>query len=203
MDEDPFFRTLTATEMSYWEIYAQRWPGAACQLNQDPQSGHGMHTSDLWLHALIHNMGLIACDSIPRAERQDSELEMPNLAVRRWMTPTEALATQGFPVHPHFPPRVPSALSRPGELLCSFNFPQPRKLRATCGQAGNSMNVTCAGVLDLHYLCCLKLVPISPLFHTIALANMRKRCVEDVEEPSSIDGTSKASTTRAKLLIAR
>lgn len=168
-DEDPFFSALTPTELSYFNEYAKRWPGLACQLNQDPGSGHGMHASDLWFHTLIHNMGLIACDSIPPTAPEESNLRMRDPAVRRWMSPTEALATQGFPVHPLFPARP--------QPLCSFNVvrPQPRKLRAVCGQAGNSMNVNCAGVIDLHYLCCLQPATVSPLVRAVHMANKRKR----------------------------
>ncbi len=83
---------------------------------------------------LIKNMHLIFCDSIPRSPR-------------RWVTATEALLLQGFPVHPEFPgPPL-------GERnFTSFNTHILRAPRKVCERAGNSMNVNCIGFVFWYVL---------------------------------------------------
>lgn len=65
----------------------------------------------------------------------------------RWLLPTEALMTQGFPVHPVYHQQY---------RICSFNFARdtPRKPRSVCAQAGNSMNVICPYLCILHSAVC-------------------------------------------------
>ncbi|CAK0833972.1 unnamed protein product [Prorocentrum cordatum] len=66
------------------------------------------------------------------------------MAPRRWLSPTESLVAQGFPVHPHFPRRAP------GELLCSFNAARSDRTPRTVGsQSGNAMHVNVAGIVAL------------------------------------------------------
>lgn len=66
------------------------------------------------------------------------------LAPRRWISATETLVAQGFPVHPHFPRRSPQ------DFLCSFNrMIAGRQHRTVCSQTGNAMHVTVAGACNV------------------------------------------------------
>ena len=71
--------------------------------------------------------------------------------VQRWLFPTEALASQGFPVHP----AQARAFANAKDLLTSFHLPRPeRKGRSVIQQAGNSMNGTCTFIVLLHSAAC-------------------------------------------------
>ena len=53
---------LNVMESGFLHQYRRAWPGSAYQLNQDPGSGHGHHTtSDKRLFTLISNLGLVRC----------------------------------------------------------------------------------------------------------------------------------------------
>ena len=57
-NSQPFLASLNVTELKMRSTYAKLCPGEAWQLNQNPGAGHGMHSSLLWMHTLIHNCGL-------------------------------------------------------------------------------------------------------------------------------------------------
>jgi hypothetical protein len=148
-DPEAYLKCLTAVEKDYWTEYVKKWLGMACQLNQDP-STHGMHSTPLVMHTLIKNMGLIMCSAIPPS----SEHPTPQT---RWLFGTEALAMQGFPVHPEFPAR--------DTMLTSFQVLHPdRKPRVVCGQGGNSMATSCAGVSHLFAYSELKFSEVPQVF---------------------------------------
>ena len=54
----PFLASLNVSELEMRDAYSKSHPKQACQLNQNPGSGHGMCSTDLWLHTLIRNCGL-------------------------------------------------------------------------------------------------------------------------------------------------
>ncbi len=58
-EQQPFLAALNVTEIEVRKAYQSMMPNQACQLNQNPSAGHGMGSTDLWLHTLIHNCGLI------------------------------------------------------------------------------------------------------------------------------------------------
>ena len=130
-DFDPFWKALNRTEQAYDQEYCKSYAHEARQLNQDPKSGHGMHSNNNLLHTLIRNMGLIFSSSHDNDDH------------RRWLCGTEALISQAFPVHPEF--RAANDV-----ILTSFNTLRPRKPRIICGQAGNSMNINIAFIVELH-----------------------------------------------------
>ena len=71
----------------------------------------------------------------------------------RWLMPTEALAVQGFPVHPKQLEVFRAAA--PDLRLCSFHTAREgRKGRAVIQQAGNSMNACCIYACFLHSAAC-------------------------------------------------
>lgn len=59
--KQPFLAALNVSELEMRELYAGVCPRQVWQLNQSPKSGHAMHSTDLWLHTLIRNMGLFPC----------------------------------------------------------------------------------------------------------------------------------------------
>lgn len=178
-DDDAFYLSLTMTEQEYLEEYRARWPGMAYSMNQDPTSGHGMHSSDYFLHTLIHNCGMLMCESIP--ETSANPHGMPKANVRRWMTGSEMLVAQGFPLHPSFPRRPLN-----GGILSSFEVSRPRKVRVLGAQAGNSMHTNCAGMLDVHFYTCVSEYRISPVFRRVAFLKRAYAlaCADDPEDDS-------------------
>ena len=83
--------------------------------------------------------------SNPCCQLSACEVDGPTkLAPRRWISATETLVAQGFPVHPHFPRRSPH------DFLCSFNrMIDSRQHRTVCSQSGNAMHVTVAGACNV------------------------------------------------------
>ena len=95
-----FELALNSMEHRFLKEYRQAWPLAAYQLNQDPSSGHGHHsTSEFEMFTLISNLGLIWSDHC-----------------ERWLSPTEALACQYFPVVPF--------IHDPALELTTFHIPR-------------------------------------------------------------------------------
>ena len=138
---------LNVMESGFLHQYRRAWPGSAYQLNQDPGSGHGHHTtSDKRLFTLISNLGLIWSDH-----------------VQRWLLPTEALLCQHFPVLPYFHDKK--------DLLTVFHVPNPsRHGRRVGAQVGNSMHVGIMALLQLHSLCEIRRAKVPDLFRNIRLA---------------------------------
>ena len=106
---------------------------------------------------------------------RDAEVDMS-----RWMTPSEFLLSQGFPVAP---------IGQMGDGRCSFNMQRPlaRDRLAMVGQAGNSMNLPCVGV------CILQMVTQTPgggssgnglarLSRTVNLFKLLRQCKAEIEE---------------------
>lgn len=56
--KQPFLAALNVSELKTRDAYGRKCPGEAWQLNQNPDAGHGMHSSMLWIHTLIRNCGL-------------------------------------------------------------------------------------------------------------------------------------------------
>ena len=66
----------------------------------------------------------------------------------RWLTPTEVLMAQAFPVHPQL---------HKNWKVCPFNFPRElRRPRAVCAQSGNSMSILCTYIIALHSAVCFR-----------------------------------------------
>ena len=97
------------------------------------------------MFTLIHNLGLVWSDH-----------------VGRWLSPTEALACQHFPVVPY--------LHSPDLKLTSFHFDrQGRSGRHIGPQVGNSMHCGVMGLLQLHSLSEVLHPRIPDLFKNIRL----------------------------------
>ena len=161
-EDDAFWKSMTPTEQSYQQSYFQMWPEMAAQLNQDPKSNHRSKSSPLHLHTLIHNMGLIFYHK-PLDLDDEGEGLGPSgwRGCRRWMFGTEALVSQAFPIHPRL---------HKGLTLTSFSkLRLNRKPRQVCAQAGNSMNVACSFLVQLHAYLCVKRVPILTTIQNIHL----------------------------------
>eukprot|EP00959_Pyramimonas_sp_CCMP1952_P467695 9492040-Pyramimonas_sp.AAC.1 len=140
-----FRRALSATEKRWLEGYeAEYGAGGSYQLNQNPLSGFGSHNrDDGGLRAILKRAGITWCHF-------------------RWLTPTEVLASQGFPVFPfECAPRA----------RCSFNFVRRGRMRDTMkAQSGNAMNAAVVGGVLMHAL----LMPVTPEFET--MCRMRMIC---------------------------
>ena len=66
----------------------------------------------------------------------------------RWLSPTEVLMAQAFPVHPEL---------HKNWKVCPFNFPRAlRRPRAVCAQSGNSMSILCTYIIALHSAVCFR-----------------------------------------------
>ena len=143
----PFEMALNEMEHHFLEGYRLAWPGSACQLNQDPKSGHGHHSSsDYCLFTLISNFGLVWSDH-----------------VGRWMFPTEALVCQHFPVVP--------GLHDYSLELTSFHLPnEARAGRHVFTQVGNSMHCGVMALLQLHSLSEVRYPKVSNLLANIRFA---------------------------------
>lgn len=143
-----FERALNKMEFEFLQGYRRAWPNAAYQLNQDPYSGHGHHSSsDYEMFTLIANLGLVWSDH-----------------VGRWLSPTEALACQHFPV-------VMPFIHHPDAQLTSFHTGRDdRNGRKVCEQAGNSMHVGVMTLLQLHSLSEILHPRVPDLFRNIKLA---------------------------------
>jgi site-specific DNA-cytosine methylase len=165
---------LSQAEDTVKDEYEDRWPGEAHQLNQDPCGSHAMKSSKSCLHTLIHNCGLIFTRSVTPA---------------RWLFPTEMLAAQSFPVWP--------GLSLPeGLLLCSFNQRRDgRTCRAVCGQAGNSMNVMVAQVIQLHGYSCWKRAVLPKIFSNIRIIS------QAIKKHDKHSSTPSSATTASQLQL--
>lgn len=59
-DRQPFLAALNVFEVEMRNKYLERprFHGQAFQLNQNPTKGHGMGSTDLSMHTLIHNCSL-------------------------------------------------------------------------------------------------------------------------------------------------
>ena len=127
-------QALTLSEERFRCSYSISYPGEACQLNQNPDTGFGAVSRSGRLPTIIGNCHMLWSD---RARP------------RRWMMGTEALCTQAFPVTPQLFELGAGELP----VLCSFNLPRAgRNARCMLTQAGNSMNVLVMSVILLHGL---------------------------------------------------
>lgn len=137
--------SLTISEKRFLDQYRDAWPNTAYQLNQDPSSGHGHKAGRHAMFTLINNCGLVWSDTC---------------APPRWMTATELLMCQGFPVVPF--------VHEPADHLSVFSFPnEHRNGRHVAAQAGNSMHVAVMALIQIHSLSEIRLQPISQLFKSI------------------------------------
>lgn len=120
-----FEDALTPTELENLEKYRTRWPGCAYMLGQNADV-KAMRSTPSVLQTIIRNVGILWSD-----------------VHNRWLTPSEVLQCQGFP--------MTTELSC-GVACCSFpkeRAPFPgRKRAAMLEQSGNSMTTVVAG------LCC-------------------------------------------------
>ena len=105
-------------------------PYIARSLNQNPLI-HGQSSQHKTLHAMIKNVGLVW---LPAADR--------------WLTASELLTSQCFPVRASFSNNViTSCFTTPGSL--SFAAPRRRTHCSVVSQMGNSMNVAVCGAMWL------------------------------------------------------
>lgn len=172
-DRQPFLASLNVTEIEMREAYRERHPHQAWQLNQNPKSGHGMTSTDKWLHTFIHNMGLIWVDNV----KEDCG---------RWLSPTEVLMAQAFPVHPEL---------HKNWKVCPFNFPRAlRRPRAVCAQSGNSMSILCTYIIALHSAVCFRapnradrIVAEVSLFRAATLESSEKRDQDEKRKRKQVE----------------
>ena len=148
---ESFRQVLTEKELGVLKYYEQRDPSAAVSLNQNPVAGFAVHSSWNALQTLIKNVGIIY--SLPH---------------KRFLTPSEGLLAQGFPV---------LAMADSARPLCSFNYDRPRKRTAVLGQAGNSMNVQAAGLAGIIYPLVNFTFPDTPLHSLVQRMRMVRRQV--------------------------
>ena len=163
---------LSESETNYYIHYASNFPGNAWQLNQDPTVDHGMMSMTSILHTLIHNAGLIFCDSY--GERSDEP---------RWLSGTETLVAQGFPVHGALhgyllairPPITSFAVRMPG-----------RSPRLVAEQAGNSMHLGCLLPQLMYDYQGVRLISDNPMVRSLNLhKRLRASQHEDAQEEHS------------------
>ena len=161
-DPQVWHDSLTVSEQKFLEVYKSAWPNTAYQLNQDPSSGHGHKAGAHAMFTLINNCGLVWSDAA---------------SPPRWMTATECLLCQGFPVVPF--------VHDPSHHLSVFSFKNPNRTgRHVAAQAGNSMHVAVMGLIQLHTLSEISLRPVCPLFKSIhenreQVRSAKKRRAED------------------------
>ena len=115
-------------------------------LNQSQARGHGISSSpppDALMYTLIKNPASHFC-------------RLPH--INRWLTATECLLAQGFPIRAEFVnPRLGMPHAASESRACSFApggsvTPAPRKRNQVIGQAGNSQNLHCVTVVWLYIL---------------------------------------------------
>ena len=139
---ESFRQALTEKELKVLKYYDVHEPSAAVSLNQNPEAGFAVHSSWIALQTLIKNVGIIY--SLPH---------------KRFLTPTEGLLAQAYPV---------LSMANSARPLCSFNHERPpkkpRKRTAVLGQAGNTMNVQSAGLAGIIFpLVCFKFPDAVPV----------------------------------------
>lgn len=122
-----FYECLSPVVREWLHEYIRRWPGCVYNLNQNP-FGFAVRSTTTTLNTVIKNAG-----------------QMWSHIHKRWLTPSELLVAQGFPVRSSF---------THGRPCCSFAVERPphmppRKRSAIIGQAGNSMNCNIAGIMLL------------------------------------------------------
>ncbi|CAJ1459978.1 unnamed protein product, partial [Effrenium voratum] len=114
----------------------------------------------------------------------------------RWLTGTEALCGQGFPVHP----QVASSIPLP---FCSFHEKrESRTSRHMCAQSGNSMNVLVMAVIDLHSLWSWKRLQTPALLQAIHMARKfisEQRKQRILQAYASKDGPKDGSSRKVLL----
>ena len=148
-EEEPFLKSLTFAEERFRASYQETRPGQAWQLNQNPDSGFGASSTDKCLPTIIANVHLLYSDRVSPS---------------RWLTGSELLVTQGFPVLPGLWGEDPKNFP----VLCSFNIPRPsRTSRHLRDQAGDSMNTMVMTMLALHSWMEWPRKPLPSLFSNI------------------------------------
>eukprot|EP00435_Cladocopium_sp_Y103_P054892 s649_g18.t1 len=169
--------SLTESEFRFLETYRRAWPNTAYQLNQDPSSGHGHKAGEHAMFTLFHNCGLVWSDTCTPP---------------RWMTATELLMCQGFPVVPF--------IHDSSDGLSVFSFENPKRTgRHVAAQAGNSMHCAVMGLIQLHSLSEIPLQPVCPLFKTISDARTTVRSAKKRQhESGSPEGCNKKPTIRVR-----
>ena len=141
---------------------AQSIQAPICTHCQDPGC-HAQMSRGNYMNTLIKNMNLIYCDSIGPC------------ACARWLSGTEALLLQGFPVHPCFPDAPVNE-----RHYTSFNVGGiDRSCRKVCEMAGNSMNVNVVGVALWHTYMNFKFKPVSSMLGMLSLMRQRENRVPD------------------------
>ena len=153
-DINSFEASLNGTEVSYHEAYIEEDPQheKVYQLNQNPLAKMGMTSTCTQLMTMIHNLHFLYSSMF-----------------RRWMTSSELIVAQGFPLHPEinawaFTEEGPAGVVYPAS---SFNMKRPtkfgeRKARQVGGQVGNSMHVNVVGIVMLWCLVSPKRVDTLP-----------------------------------------
>jgi hypothetical protein len=133
----PFAAVLTDREDARRLLYQREHPGCVYMLTQEIQSGYGVHGSETVLHTIVATPSLHWVD-----------------AASRWYTPTELLASMGFPCTPAMLRSLSLNFGKdPARLstFCSYNHDLKggiiRKRADLLHQAGNSMNISVAGMM--------------------------------------------------------
>ena len=130
----PFEDSLTESEAQNVAAYRRRQsaPGCCFMLSQSGERSFAAFSTPTILHTLIANPSLNFSDD-----------------VHRWLTPSECLMYQCFPLTPYL--GNPQGFSR---QCCSFSShpDHPRNRRAVMRQAGNSMNIPCVSAMTLFAL---------------------------------------------------
>ncbi|CAK9099072.1 Uncharacterized protein SCF082_LOCUS46421 [Durusdinium trenchii] len=163
--DDPlcFRKVLTEGEELFLRSYMLKWPDSVYQLNQNPDTSFQSHSSGKALPTIIKNCSI---------------MYWANASPERWISGTEAVCTQGFPIHPEVTRALPAETR-----LCSFHTKrQERSTRHMWCQAGNSMNCLVMGLLNFHSSMCWKPVHVPDLLSNIRAGRLFlwKKSLEEV-----------------------
>ena len=148
-----YLAALTPMEEEYLNEYQQQKPGAVVMLNQNPASGFGMaSTDDGLLYTIIHNPGLHWSQKH-----------------RRWLSGSEMLLSQGFPVVSRLanprgsPARCASFCASVGSGKSTTEPGSSRTRNCKVAQAGNSMNISVCGFMKVYILLFVELMDMPGL----------------------------------------
>jgi len=189
-----FELALTEWEFDNMKSYREAHPNCMYSLYQSHAAGFGAFSTPKVMQTLIKNTGMYWGDR--------SSVKKPS----RWLTSTECLGTQGFPV-----------LRRAGDpITSSFQVGRARKSAVVAGQAGNAMCVTIPGLVYLYSTSCVRrmdqaLISIArnvsyawkilPAGHAVRMKriyNTRTRGNEERENSERLEGERSQSQAQAE-----
>ena len=159
-------RSLTSKEATELGFYIQRrGTGIVCSLDQGESRDRGVASTVTKLHTQIRNNGV--------------QWDVDSSYI---LTPTDILASQGFPTKPDFS----------GGVACSsFCTPRTRGRTATSGQGGNSMNTDVCGKVLIASLMFVRRTEELPLEEILGLhgLSLSQEATSNVEVEAVKDAT--------------